>query len=627
MAGENIPAPPSGYVMQGATGVPPPPPGYQVQGAAAQPPSSSSQLPTAVSSPTADDYRSAGMSVPANLRSGNESWFQQLNDQGNDVSDSIIHNTAKMVIGPAQFLQHGITAATDAVLPAGNSVRQYVDSSNAGNDASISQNEAQYQRDVPNNIASYIGATIGNVAPFLFEAPAKALSYIGDAAKVLPKASGFLGKASNLGNEALSGAVQGGLIGATAPVTDTSQGYGSAKLRQIGKGVAIGAAAPVAAAIPGALKNGIVGTIDSQAQQLAKKASDYGIDLTAPQLSTSTPMKVLNSVTGQFPFSGAQSFAAKQQGQFNNAIAQEIGLPAGTTKITPDVFNEAYGKASSGFNDLWANNHLPVDGSLLSKTVQIANEASDFGASDNAGHALNATINRIVDVANKNGGVIPGRTFQSIDSLLGKTAMQPGTAGHYAGEMQDELRNAMQDSMSPADAGKLQLLRQQWQNLKQLTPIVAKQTDGNIPPNALMGAVTSNGAGKAAMARGLRGSMGDLANIGKRFLGNTYQDSGTAARVATFDTLKALGGAAAGAGVAGPGALLPLAGAAGVSRGIQSALRSRSLYNALANQAPAQVAKSQNALSRLAAPLAIRQMPPQLPQANYLSANQYTGTP
>lgn len=549
--------------------------------------------------------QAAGPAAPA--PQADPTFMQRAGQFGSDLGQAFAHNLAKVATGPAQLVGHGITAAADAILPEGNSVRQAIDTTGQNYDANLQNNEQQYQVAVPDNVASYTGAALGNVLPWAVGGGALR------AAGAIPQAASLMGR---IGTAAL----EGGVMGAAQPVTNTAGGFAGQKAQQVGTGLAIGGAIPAIGGIPRA----IVGTVDPVKQELAQKAAKYGIDITAPQVTTSVPMKVANSVTSQFPFSGAQSFAAKQSGQFNDAVAQKIGLPAGTKKITPDVFNEAYEKASSGFNQLWAGNHLPVGGDLLSKIVPIANEAASYGSADSAGDALNATIDRLVTLANKNGGQVPGRAFQNIDTLLGNTVKNGGTAGHYAGEMQDALRNAMQDNMSPADASQLQNLRQTWQNIKQLAPIVAKQTDGNIPPNALMGAITSNGAGKNAMSRGLRGSMGDLAQIGKGLLGNTYQDSGTGARVAAFDTMKALGGVAAGAGT---GTLAPLAGATAGARAIQQALRSRMLYNALAGQTQSAPGLGGGVVSRLSMPLAVDSQMPQFQpqQAQQMQLNPLSG--
>lgn len=61
----------------------------------------------------------------------------------------------------------------------------------------------------------------------------------------------------------------------------------------------------------------------------------------------------------------------------------------------------------------------------------------------------------------------------------------------------------------------------------QIMGLVAK--DGEVAPGKLMGAVTSNKAGKRAMARGRGGDLGQLAMIGQRM--KSPATSGTGERV------------------------------------------------------------------------------------------------
>jgi len=59
---------------------------------------------------------------------------------------------------------------------------------------------------------------------------------------------------------------------------------------------------------------------------------------------------------------------------------------------------------------------------------------------------------------------------------------------------------------------------------------VAKSPDGNISPQALMGRVTADGAGKVRMASDRGGDIGDLARIGQLFM-RASPNSGTADRL------------------------------------------------------------------------------------------------
>jgi hypothetical protein len=77
---------------------------------------------------------------------------------------------------------------------------------------------------------------------------------------------------------------------------------------------------------------------------------------------------------------------------------------------------------------------------------------------------------------------------------------------------------------------------------KIIEPLVAKAKGGDISPQALMGAVTSDSSKKSMMARGKGGEIGDLARIGQAFL-KEPPSSGTGERLGAYSLLT--GGAVA----------------------------------------------------------------------------------
>jgi hypothetical protein len=533
-------------------------------------------------------------------RSADESLFQKVNDFGNDLGDATLHNLGNLPVGVAQLAAHGVgalanagasTAAPDSL---GAKIAGYVGDKVNALDNSIANREATYQAAVPTNTASVIGATVGNVLPFL----------AGGEVTAAPKAATLLGKIG-------IGAATGGGIAATQPVTsgaqqgqmaqqitgDQAPSFATQKAEQIGLGAVTGGALPAIGAIPGKL----IGSVSPEVQALAQKAQSYGIDLNAPQISKSIPLKLANSTTAPIPFSGATAALEKQQGQFNNAVAQTIGLPQGTTKITPDVFNQAKQVIGQGYDDLAARNNLTINPPLVGRIQQILGEVHT-DADPDAASALSRITQEIFGKASQNGSTLTGQQFQSIDSRLGRLAANPqgGDKAHYAGQLQDALREGMESGMSPADAAKASDLRSQWRNVLNLTPILTSG-DGNVPPTRLLAAVSNNKIGKTQLATGNRGDLGTLAQIGKQFLTDPIPNSGTALRNVGMDTLKGLGAVGAGS-VAGMGAAATLpavAGTVGAARLIQSGLRSRALYNALAKLPQDQQTPIRNALAYL----------------------------
>jgi hypothetical protein len=194
------------------------------------------------------------------------------------------------------------------------------------------------------------------------------------------------------------------------------------------------------------------------------------------------------------------------------------------------------------------------------------------------------TIQRLKDQSQN--GVIPGRVFQSVDSKLGLAARSGGERSHVLGDLQEVLRDAMEQNIKPEDAAAWAQARKQWRDMRTIEPLVAKSETGDISPGLLMGRVTSNGAGKTAMARGNRGDLGDLARIGQRFMKDKVPDSGTARRVAAFEALKAPAALAVGAGSVYDPMLsaLGFGGTVLTSRAIQKALRNPRLLAEMLGQ-------------------------------------------
>jgi hypothetical protein len=91
--------------------------------------------------------------------------------------------------------------------------------------------EAQYQKTQPNSLGTYVGAAMGEVAPWLIGmGEARALG-------ALPEASSALGKIG-------LGAAEGSLIGSTNPVTDPNGSFAQQKGLQMGTGALAGGALP-----------------------------------------------------------------------------------------------------------------------------------------------------------------------------------------------------------------------------------------------------------------------------------------------------------------------------------------------------------------------------------------------
>jgi len=159
---------------------------------------------------------------------------QPSNNQAWNFARAGLHHFANPVLGASQAVENAISSGLNKVAPNNPLVKKFKELT-AEDNKFMQEREMKYQREVPNNLASYAGATVGEIAPFMLEAPAKGLSYIGDLAKVE--------KASPLVNTLLRGGAQGAVIGAAQPVSQGGD-YWSNKTGQVATGAVGGAIIP-----------------------------------------------------------------------------------------------------------------------------------------------------------------------------------------------------------------------------------------------------------------------------------------------------------------------------------------------------------------------------------------------
>lgn len=387
---------------------------------------------------------------------------------------------------------------------------------------------------------------------------------------------------SNLGAQT---AYTVGGVGAGELAREAGAGPGG----QITAGLAVGAFPALAGSARQGITAGaskLLGAPSPEAAQLGQLALDAGIPLKASQVSRSPFARLMDSTSGQIPFSGAASFQNTQQQAFNRAVGRTIGTDSPV--ITDDVFQRAKQGISDAFERLAEGNQLPLTPDLVQRLRTVATDSSAMLGSE-AKSAVNDVLDRVVSQSQN--GVLPGRAFQSIDSQIGRAM---GTGGEKAiplGDLQDALREAMQAGMSPQDAQAWAQARAQWRDMRTIEPLVAKDSvEGNISPAQLLGRVTANRAGKSAMATGTRGDLGDLAAIGQRFVKQTVPDSGTARRNLALRLLTNLGSFGAGASAGslfGPvGALVGAGTTIGGARSIQSLLQNPAVVQRLLGNDP-----------------------------------------
>lgn len=107
----------------------------------------------------------------------------------------------------------------------------------------VKQREDTYQAETPDSVASYTGAVVGEVAPWMLGPAVKGMEYLAGAGKIVPQAKGLLRVPAKAARVAVGGGAQGAAAGALT--TDTSGDF-SNKEEQIKMGAAMGATLPLA---------------------------------------------------------------------------------------------------------------------------------------------------------------------------------------------------------------------------------------------------------------------------------------------------------------------------------------------------------------------------------------------
>ena len=459
------------------------------------------------------------------------------------VGNSVLRGVHQAIDVPATALASG----ADWV------AKQFGGNTNFAADAAAApqQFNAAYDAD-PNNQGFLPGAArlAGNA---LMTIPA-AVGVGGPVAAATRLAAGAGPVASVLGSAA-SGAAQGATVAGM-------QG------EDVGQGAALGGALGGALGTVGAGVNKLLQPADRAAVETA--TGKYGLPLRAGQTSASPTIRSLDERISRLPFSGMESSNANIRDGFTRAVARTFGED--TTAITPKTMFDAKTRIGGVMNDIANRTKIEADKPLLTDLQTIAESAKKMPSIFND---VRPHITDILETAAANGGVIPGKAYQT---LVGKGSAldvaqhaNDSSVRHYANQIREALDEAFQRSAQPGDAKKLAEARYQYKNMMTIAPLVVKGVPGEINPQLVQG--VANRSFKSAPFKGA-GDLGELGDIAKQFM-REGPNSGSPGGIA-FNTAM-LGGPS---NVTATGAAWnALRGAAGLAanRTIGSALRSNPL--------------------------------------------------
>lgn len=329
------------------------------------------------------------------------------------------------------------------------------------------------------------------------------------------------GALAKLGNAVLQGgraAIVAAPTGALFGAGDAEEGHRlQGAVRGAGLASGVSAALPIAGAalsIPAsAAVNKLVPKVDEGLFDAVSLAKKYNIPVSLDQATNSRPLKNIQKVSQEVPFSGQSGFREKQLGSFNRALLSTVGQEG--ERITPRIMDKAFKDVGAEFDSLGRGKVFTLDDDFARSLDNIREEAKSFATKDAIDNFENAVVS-VMKNADQQGN-ITGEALgflRARTNALSRKANSPDTQ-----ELLRDLENALIDKMTAGDdlaKGTLSSAKQKYKNLLAIEPLAAKSKGGNISPS-LLAARVSKIYGRE-YTRGKAGEIGDLARVGAELL-------------------------------------------------------------------------------------------------------------
>lgn len=247
--------------------------------------------------------------------------------------------------------------------------------------------------------------------------------------------------------------------------------------------------------------------VSPQLRDLARYGESIGLPLTGADVAKSEAVKRLASMADALPLSGAAGRQSARSDAVGKQVAKLIGQDAG--ELNQGVMAKAYADLGQQY-DTFFKDGMAVDRTFFDKLGSVQKFA-DENLDDTASKAAANFVNRAIDQLQ--GGRISGATLQSLDQQARKLATGGGDRQQVMQELRAELHEAFGRQGGMGDAWRD--LNRKYANYKTIEPLIARNPEG-IAPEQLLQAVNATKMGKARMARGQAGDIGDLALLGRQ---------------------------------------------------------------------------------------------------------------
>jgi hypothetical protein len=248
-----------------------------------------------------------------------------------------------------------------------------------------------------------------------------------------------------------------------------------------------------------------------------------GVPVTGGQARGS---RALQQMEGQLGGVAAQNFRDKQLSAYTRAALKAAGVNA--DNAGPEVMKAAFDKAGSTFDTLAKMTTVKVDRQLQDDLLKAVVGYED--ASGQSIPVLNNILNRVGALAQQNGGVLKGESYQILITDI-REAMEAGGPTTALSKMREALDDAVERSASGQTKAAWQKARQNYANLMVVTNAVKGAGDsavkGLLTPESLRAAVAQGNPRRYVKGGG---DLNGLARAGVIAMPR-LPDSGTAARL------------------------------------------------------------------------------------------------
>ena len=316
------------------------------------------------------------------------------------------------------------------------------------------------------------------------------------------------------------------VINALAPVASgAAQGAATALQtgEPLGENAAIGG---VLGGAGGLIGKGINKLTTTARPDVVAAVNNYGIPLRAGQTSENKFVRYLDSQIGSLPFSGQAASDAAQRTAVVKAAGRTFG--ENTEEITPKLMSNAKDRIGGVINAIEGKNNVALDNALMDNFANIEHNANSSLTSQEYGVVKKQFENVLKNITpgNEITGTTYGHLIHKGSALDAATNSANPNIAHFAGQIKSALQDALQRSLSPADAETYALARLQYKNMMTIAPPAGKGIPGEISPLLLQGAANRSFKGNAFRGAGDLGELGDIA---QKYL-RPPPDSGTATR-------------------------------------------------------------------------------------------------